>query len=576
MSLERSGWVAMGIAGVVAAAGLVPFGCGGGGSGGSGGNHTVQGMTVAPDVDGQLSINEIMSVNVLTTKDENGAASAWFEIYNPTGDNIALDGYAVTDDFNSPQKSLLPSGVVAPAGGYLILWADQNPSAGGSHTNLFLPVAGGSIGLSRPDGSFIDRVTFGAQETDMSAAREPDGSNNWVTAWNVSPGQANPMGMGQPEPPQAASDPPEMIPAAGDQSDNVLGYDLQPQFDLQISDDGINSLRSSPQTWVQATLTYQGRAYGPIGVNLKGTSSFQPVDQKPAFRVNINKFAKGAKFFGLKEFLLNNMTQDQSMIHERLAYWLGRQVGGIPTPRCNHSWVTMNGTTMGLYATVEEAKDQMMATSFTDSSGGVFTINYADFTSAYAANFQYQDGNPDTTLITNTINALTMKPADTAITAAGQSVNLHEFARYWALMVVTGHWGGWPYAPDPEPVGANARIYLDPTSQQIYFIPQGINDAFETSDFDFMAHLKSALATNCGRAASCYQDFANQLNEIVAKAQQLDWVSESQRVAGQIASMVPMDTKKPYQDSDVTTAQQQVGFFMTDRPSFVSKYLAPP
>ena len=59
-------------------------------------------------------------------------------------------------------------------------------------------------------------------------------------------------------------------------------------------------------------------------VNLKGTSSFMTIDQKPGFRVNINKFAKGAKFFGLKEFLLNNMATDPSMIHERLAYWMAR------------------------------------------------------------------------------------------------------------------------------------------------------------------------------------------------------------------------------------------------------------
>ena len=99
-------------------------------------------------------------------------------------------------------------------------------------------------------------------------------------------------------------------------------------------------------------------------MNLKGTSSFQTIDQKPAFRVNINKFVKGARLFGLKEILLNNMVQDRSMIHERLAYWIGRQIGTVPTPRCNHSWVTMNGAVLGLYATVEEAKGTMMANSF--------------------------------------------------------------------------------------------------------------------------------------------------------------------------------------------------------------------
>jgi hypothetical protein len=551
-------------------AGGGPAGCGGSSSGSHPGAH------VDASVDQKLVINELMALNVLTTKDENGAAAAWIEIYNPTGQDIDLEGYALTDDFNTPQKAVLPKGVSVDAHGTVVLWADQNPGAGPTHVNVFLPAAGGSIGLARADGSFIDRLSYGAQEVDMSAAREPDGSNNWVTEWSVSPGKSNPMGSGQPFGPQPASDPPEMVPAAGDLSDQVLGYDQQPHFDLKISDADIATLKSSPQTWVQATLTYAGRDYGPIGVNLKGTSSFEPIDQKPAFRVNINKFAKGARFFGLKEFLLNNMTQDQSMIHERLAYWLGRQVGGIPTPRCNHSWVTLNGTALGIYATVEEAKTQMMAYSFTDSSGGVFTVNYADFTNAYVANFQYQDGNPDTTLITDTINALTLTPADAAIAAAGNSVNLHQFTRYWALMVATGHWGGWPYAPDPEPAGANVRIYLDPTSKQIYFIPEGINDAFATSDFDFIAHIKSVLAKNCGRAASCYQDFANQLNEILGKAQQLDWVSEAKRVSGQIANMVPMDDKKPYSNDQVSTAQQQVGFFMTDRPTYVSKYLSPP
>ena len=558
------------------AATLWTEGCGGGSS--TSGVHAEGGAQVNQTGDANLSINEIMSLNVLTAKDENGTASPWIEIYNPTGQDIDLTGYALTDDFNTPKKAIFPAGVVAKANGTVLLWADQNPSAGAAHINLFLPAAGGSIGLVRPDGSFIDRLTFGAQEVDLSAAREPDGSTNWVTEWNASPGAANPMGMGmgQPLTPQAASDPPEMIPPAGDLTDRVLGYDLQPQFDLQISDAGIASLRTAPSTWVQATLTFEGRAYGPIGVNLKGTSSFQPIDQKPAFRVNINEFVKGARLFGLKEILLNNMVKDPSMIHERLAYWIGRQIGSVPTPRCNHSWVTMNGTALGLYATVEEAKDTMMAYSFADSSGGVFTINYADFSTKYLPNFQYQDGNDDTTLITDTMSALTQQPASAAIAAAGTSVNMHEFDRYWALMVLTGHWGAWPYAPDPEPVGANARIYADPTSKQLYFIPQGINDAYATGDFDFIATLKSKLAKDCARTPSCFQDFGSQLMEILGKAQQLNWASEAARVSAQIASFVPMDTKKPYTDADVAMNQQQVANFMNSRSAYVSKYLVAP
>ncbi len=140
-----------------------------------------------------------------------------------------------------------------------------------------------------------------------------------------------------------------------------------------------------------------------------------------------------------------------------------------------------------------------------------------------------------------------MTPADTAIAAAGQFVNLHEFDRYWALMVLTGHWGGWPYAPDPQPVGANAGTYADPTTHQLYFIPEGINDAFSTADFDFITHVKSVLAATCASSSSCFQDFAAQLNELVGTATQLNWSGEMQRVAAQIASYVAMDPQEALQ-----------------------------
>ncbi len=554
-------------------------GTGGTGSVGSVGGSTVVGMPVDPTVDVQLSINEIMADNVLTVADDHGTPAPWIELFNPTNADISLAGYGITDDFANPTKSVLPAGVGIAAGGYLVLWADGNASAGPTHLSILLSPKGGSVGLARPDGTFINRVTYGAQATDMSASREPDGSGTWVPAeWIASPmaaNPANPAGAGQPRAAQADTDPAEAIAAAGDVSDRVLGYDLMPQFELQISPDNIASLRASPKDWVQATLVYQGRSYGPVGVNLKGTSSFMPIDQKPGFRVNINKYAKGAKFFGLKEFLLNNMATDPSMIHERLAYWMARQVGGVPASRCNHSWVTLNGQPLGLYATVEEPRGQLMAYSFPDPSGGVYTINYADFAPSYVANFQYDDGVMDTSLITQTSNALAMQPADVAMAAAAQTVNLPEFTRFWAVCVLIGHWGGWPYAATNQTAGANAELYSDPTTHQLYFIPTGINDALSTADWDYVNQVKSILARTCAANASCFQQFSTQLQEADAKATQVGWAAEQMRVVAQIAPYVSMDAKKPYTDADVAMYQMQTYYFITGRDTYIKKYLAP-
>ncbi len=551
-------------------------GSGGTGSVGSVGGSTVVGMPVDPTVDVQLSINEIMADNVLTVADDHGNPAPWVELFNPTTVDISLAGYGVTDDFANPIKSVLPSGVGIAAGGYLVLWADGNPSAGATHLSILLSSKGGSLALARPDGTFIDRITYGAQATDMSASREPDGSSTWASAeWLASPLTANPAGAGTPRAAQADTDPPEAIADAGDVSDRVLGYDVMPQFELQISPDNVAALRATPSNWVQATLVYQGRSYGPIGVNLKGTSSFMTIDQKPGFRVNINKYAKGAKFFGLKEFLLNNMATDPSMIHERLAYWMARQVGGVPASRCNHSWVTMNGQPLGLYATVEEPRGQLMAYTFPDPSGGVYTINYADFAPAYLANFQYDDGAMDTTLITQTSTALAMQPADVAMAAAAQTVNLQEFTRFWAVCVLIGHWGGWPYAATNQAAGANAELYSDPTTHQLYFIPTGINDALSTADWDYVNQVKSILARTCAADAGCFQQFSTQLQEADAKAMQVGWAAEQARVVAQIAPYVSMDTKKPYTDADVAMYQMQAYYFITGRDAYIKKYLAP-
>src|SRR6185312_12066890 len=153
-----------GAIGLLLMSAVAPLGCGGGGN--SGGVGSASGTShVASGVDAQLTINELMSDNVLTQKDDRGTASPWLEIFNPTDQDVPLDGYAVTDDFSNPKKSVLSNGVVAPAHGHLLLWADGSAWAGPTHLGVMLSPKGGSLGLARPDGSFIDRLTYGAQET---------------------------------------------------------------------------------------------------------------------------------------------------------------------------------------------------------------------------------------------------------------------------------------------------------------------------------------------------------------------------------------------------------------------------
>jgi hypothetical protein len=536
---------------------------------------TSGGARVGAEIDGQLAINEIMPLNVLTATDSNGTAAPWIELYNPTDVAVSLDGYALTDDTSAPRKAPLPSGTKVAAHGYVVLWCDGLPGGGPGHVGVQLNPSGGSLALARPDGSFIQQLTYGAAEVDMSAAREPDGAASWVVEWAVSPGAANPAGGATAATAPAPSAGVETVPAAGDQSENILGYDLVPQIELDIPDDGIASLRAQPSTWVQAQLKYAGRSYGPVGVNLRGTRSFQTIDGKAGFRVNIAKYVKDARFFGLKELTLNNMTTDLSMMHERLAYWAVRQAGGLPGLRSNHALVTVNGQPYGLYANVETPKEQFLARWFTNPTGPMFSIHYADFTSQFLAGFEPQAGPDDMTMILGTTNALTLSPPDAAMMAASQFIDEHELTRYWAACVVIGQFSSkWPYAADGEQVGNDAGLYADPTTQRLWFIPEGTDDTFYSATFDFRK-TNSLLTNTCEKSPSCYQDFTTQMWEILGTLEQVDWVAEHDRVAAQTAPYISMDTRKPYSDADVASYRDQMRYFMTGRRQTLAAFVPP-
>jgi hypothetical protein len=554
----------IGGAGGEAGGGASAAGAGGGGTGGA--------PAVSPEIDGRVLINELMARNALTIKPDGAAVAApWVELYNPTDQEIPLEGYALTDDLAAPGKGRIGAGVVLSAQGRIVLWMDNAPASGPTHLAATLGKDGGVVGLARPDGTFIDRIAYGAQEVDLSAAREPDGSNAWVIEWHASPAAPNPAGAGQPFGPQAASDPPEAVPAAGDPTEVILGYDRMPAFALTITPDNVAALKADPRSYVPATLSYDGRDYGPVGVKLKGMMSFQPIDAKPSLHVNVDKYVDGAAFFGLKDLTLNNMAQDFSMMHERLAYWAARQVG-VPASRANHALVTVNGTFYGLYANVETVKKRLMKRLFGDDSGALFSALDVDFAPQYVASYTLESGPDDRTLISGLADALAISDPDMAMVAAARYADLDEFVQYWALCAVVGQFDAFPYS-NP---GDDYYLYADPTTGRLTFLPWGIDESFYSSDVAVTTTVHSVMALQCEASPGCFQQFVNQTWAVLGKLEQLGWEAERARVAAQIASYAAMDTRKMYSDDDVAKYQQAMHYFVSERRSTLSTKLPAP
>ncbi|MGE5315820.1 MAG: CotH kinase family protein [Acidobacteriota bacterium] len=142
----------------------------------------------------QIVINEVMASNTATIKDpQYGGYADWIELYNAGTASVNIKGWYITDDLSAPRKFVIASDLVIPAKGFALIWADDQAS--GAHANFKLSGSGEAVGLFTPDGQTADTVTFGAQQSDISYGRYPDGAGTWSLRTPATPGAANRPGQ---------------------------------------------------------------------------------------------------------------------------------------------------------------------------------------------------------------------------------------------------------------------------------------------------------------------------------------------------------------------------------------------
>ena len=145
-----------------------------------------------------LWINEWMASNTNAVVDPaDGHHDDWFELFNAGNVAVDLTGYSVATNLTTVSaRWSFPAGTVIPANGYLLVWADDDLNQNSTnspdrHAPFKLPKTGAVLGLFAPNGALLDSVTFGAQVSDVSEGRTPDGAST-ISALSIpSPGSAN-------------------------------------------------------------------------------------------------------------------------------------------------------------------------------------------------------------------------------------------------------------------------------------------------------------------------------------------------------------------------------------------------
>ncbi len=141
-----------------------------------------------------LLLNEFLASNAAVNPDEWGEYEDWVELYNAGSADLDIGGMYLTDDLGDPAKWRIPAGTLIPAGGFLLIWTDDDGSDGPLHTGFKLRQIGEEIGLFDRDEAgrgLIDHVIFGSQATDLSTGRSPDGGEAWRVLTIPTPGETN-------------------------------------------------------------------------------------------------------------------------------------------------------------------------------------------------------------------------------------------------------------------------------------------------------------------------------------------------------------------------------------------------
>lgn len=143
----------------------------------------------------QVIVNELMADNDTITEGPQRDFDDWLELLDLSEQDVELVGMYLSDDADNLRKWSFPPQTVISAGGFLLIWADDDiDDAPGLHANFELSADGECLFLVDVDeryNAILDQVDFAQQEVNVSYGRIPDGTGSFGTLVVPSPAESN-------------------------------------------------------------------------------------------------------------------------------------------------------------------------------------------------------------------------------------------------------------------------------------------------------------------------------------------------------------------------------------------------
>jgi spore coat protein H len=171
----------------------------------------------------------------------------------------------------------------------------------------------------------------------------------------------------------------------------VFRDDVIPRIDITINESDFNTLIQDIGSDIEYPATFRfsnsfiDEELDSVGFRLKG--NVNRIIDKKSFKISINTFKAGRKFYGLEKINLIGNAIDPMMVRPRLAWYLARSIGNVYL-NTNYVRLYINNTFKGVYINTEQIDEVFLKKWFGNNSGNLYK-------GRYPASLQYVSNNPD-------------------------------------------------------------------------------------------------------------------------------------------------------------------------------------
>lgn len=292
-------------------------------------------------------------------------------------------------------------------------------------------------------------------------------------------------------------------------SDFLFAQDQLHTFELTLSADDLAFLDADPtaEQYVSGTLTFEGETI-PVGIRYKGSvgafvrcvdaenflePSGPKICTKLSMKIKINWEDPDAELLGVRKLQFHAMNNQGSLVRERLAYWLYREMG-VPAPRSTHARIIVNGDFVGIFALTENIDGRFTRENFPDGTGNLYKEAWPITQAGAVQAAEVLIGSLRTNENDVDVSAEIMQSfADELLSSNDPVAVVEQWMDVEALMAQLAvdrtirhddgpfHW----YCQLAAGGGANGGCgphnffwYEDPTARQVHLIPWDLDNAF--------------------------------------------------------------------------------------------------